>query len=130
MHNANKQRSRQRGFTLIEIMVVVVILGILATIVAPKLLSRPDEARVQKAKQDIKALEGALSLYKLDNFNFPDTGQGLQALVGKYVEKLPTDPWGNEYQYLIPGTESNYDLYSFGADGTPGGEDVNADITR
>jgi general secretion pathway protein G len=118
----------QRGMTLIEIMIVVVILGILGAIVVPNLLDRPDEARVQKAKQDIRAFEAALSLYKLDNFNYPDTSQGLQALQGKYIERISKDPWGNDYQYVSPGSTGAFDVYSLGADGQSGGEGVNADI--
>ena len=121
-------KNKQQGFTLIEIMVVVVILGILATIVVPKLLDRPDQARVEKAKQDIRIFDSAISLYKLDNFKYPDTGQGLQVLQGKYLERLPKDPWGSDYQYLSPGTNGSYDILSYGADGTPGGDGVNADI--
>lgn len=134
--------SNQRGFTLIEIMVVVVILGILAAIVAPKLLNKPDEARVTKATADIKGLEQALGLFKLDNGFFPSTEQGLQALVSKpatgripakypdggYLKKVPNDPWGNTYIYLAPGSHGDFDLISYGADGEAGGEGKNADI--
>jgi general secretion pathway protein G len=130
------------GFTLIEIMVVVVILGILAAVVVPKIMSRPDEARVTRAKQDIRAMEAALALYRLDNFVYPTTDQGLEALIqrpdnlaqstnwkqGGYLERLPTDPWGRSYQYLQPGTNSEFDLYSLGADGALGGDGVAADI--
>lgn len=133
---------RARGFTLIEIMVVVVILGILAAIVVPKVMDRPDSARITKAKQDIRALESALNLYKLDNFNYPSTDQGLEALVrkpsgnpeprnwkqGGYLDRLPKDPWGSDYQYLQPGVRGEIDLFSFGADGRPGGDGMNADI--
>lgn len=132
----------QRGFTLIEIMVVVVILGILAAMVVPKIMSRPDEARVVAARQDIAALVQALKMYRLDNKRYPTTEQGLQALVSKpaqppvpeawkgggYVEKLPQDPWGHPYQYLIPGLHGEIDVFSFGADGAPGGEGLDADI--
>ncbi|MGH8506228.1 MAG: type II secretion system major pseudopilin GspG [Stenotrophobium sp.] len=135
-------RAAQRGFTLIEIMVVVVILGILAAVVVPRIMDRPDVARVVKAKQDIRVLESALNLYKLDNFNYPSTQQGLQALVtkpsgdpepknwkdGGYIKSLPKDPWGNAYQYLQPGTHGELDIFSLGADGKPGGDGVNADI--
>lgn len=140
--NIALQRSRNRGFTLIEIMVVVVILGILAAIVVPKIMDQPDKARVAKAKQDIQVLTTALNLYKLDNFAYPSTQQGLQALVSKpsgdpaapnwkpggYIQRLPTDPWGHPYQYLQPGTHDEYDLFSLGADGKPGGDGLNADI--
>ncbi len=123
-------------------MVVIVILGILAAVVVPKIMSRPEEARIAKAKQDIRALETALDLYKLDNFNYPSTQQGLEALVSKpsgdppannwrpggYLRKLPKDPWGNPYQYLSPGVHGEYDVFSLGADGKPGGEGPAADI--
>ena len=130
------------GFTLIEIMVVVVILGVLAALVVPKVMSRPDEARVIAARQDVAALVQALKLYKLDNLQYPSSDQGLQALVVKpaaapvptnwkpdgYVERLPKDPWGRDYRYLHPGQHGEIDVYSLGADGEPGGEGNNADI--
>jgi general secretion pathway protein G len=136
------QRRTQGGFTLIEIMVVVVILGILAALVVPQVMSRPDQAKVTVAKGDIKAVAAALDMYKLDNFAYPSTQQGLEALVKKpsgnpqpknwnrdgYLKRLPKDPWGNDYQYLSPGTQGQFDLYSFGADGKPGGSELNADI--
>jgi general secretion pathway protein G len=135
-------RRRQGGFTLIEIMVVVVILGILAAVVVPRIMDRPDEARVTKAKQDIRVLESALALYKLDNFSYPSTQQGLDALVSKpsgdpepknyktggYIKSLPKDPWGNAYQYLSPGSKGEIDIFSLGRDGKPGGEGMDADI--
>jgi general secretion pathway protein G len=139
----NKVCRNQRGFTLIEIMVVVVILGVLAALVVPRFLNRPDEARVTKAQVDIKSLEEALGLYKLDNSYYPSTEQGLRALVNKpetgriptkyavggYLKKVPVDPWNNEYVYLSPGLHSNdFDLISYGADGEPGGEGTDADI--
>ena len=131
-----------RGFTLIEIIVVVVIIGILATFVAPKFLGRTDEARVVKAKNDIQALESALDLYKLDNYAYPTTDQGLEALIekpssdpvpnnwkeGGYIKKLQKDPWQRDYLYLNPGEHAEIDIYSLGADGIEGGEGPNADI--
>lgn len=134
--------ARARGFTLIEIMVVVVIIGLLAAIVAPKILGRTDDARVAKAKQDIRALESSLELYKLDNFYYPTTQQGLEALVtrpagepqpknykqGGYIKSLPKDPWGNPYQYLQPGVKGEFDIFSLGSDNKPGGEGAAADI--
>ncbi|MFC1681505.1 type II secretion system major pseudopilin GspG [Pseudomonadota bacterium] len=133
---------RQRGFTLIEIMVVVVIIGLLATLVLPRVLGRQDQAMVAKAKVDIQAISSALKLYKLDNFNYPSTSQGLEALIkepggdppaknwkrGGYVERLPTDPWGNPYQYLSPGEKMEFDVWSYGADGRSGGDETNAEI--
>lgn len=134
---------KQRGFTLIEVMVVVVILGILAAVVVPRVMDRPDQARITKVQNDVRALESALNLYRLDNFNYPTTEQGLSALVvqptgtdaprnyrsGGYIDRLQQDPWGNDYQYLRPGRDGrDYDLYSLGADGRPGGEGANADL--
>jgi general secretion pathway protein G len=134
-------RSPQAGFTLIEIMVVVVILGILAALVAPNVIRRIDDARVTKARQDIRAYETALNLYRMDNFRYPTTEQGLEALVkrpvdpnirnwkeGGYIDGLKKDPWGNDYNYLAPGAHGDYDLYTLGADGQPGGEGQDADI--
>jgi general secretion pathway protein G len=132
----------QRGFTLLEVMVVVVVLGILAALVVPKIISRPDEARAIAAKQDIASLMQALKLYRLDNQRYPSTEQGLQALVvrptsaplapnwktGGYLERLPRDPWGNPYQYLNPGLRGELDVFSLAADGAPGGEGNDADI--
>jgi general secretion pathway protein G len=136
------QPARQHGFTLIEILVVVVILGILATVVVPRFLDKPDEARITRARTDIQALTTALNLYRLDNFNYPTTDQGLQALVaapsgsppapnwrqGGYIDRLPKDPWGGDYRYLAPGQRGDFDLYSLGADGQPGGDGAAADI--
>ncbi len=132
----------QCGFTLLEVMVVVVILGILAMLVVPKIISRPDEARVIAAKQDVASLTQALKLYRLDNQRYPTTEQGLQALIAKpattplppnwktggYIERLPKDPWGNPYQYLNPGVRGEIDVFSFGADGSPGGDGNDADV--
>jgi general secretion pathway protein G len=136
------RRTRARGFTLIEVMVVVVILGILAAIVVPRIMDAPDKARIAKAKQDIRVIESSLELYKLDNFVYPSTQQGLEALVsppsgdpparnwkpGGYVQNLPKDPWGNPYQYMNPGTHGEIDIFTLGADGKPGGDGVNADV--
>jgi general secretion pathway protein G len=132
---------RQLGFTLIEIMVVVIIIGLLAAVVVPQFLGRVDDARVAKAKQDIQAMESALTLYKLDNFRFPSTEQGLSALVqkpadpdirnwkeGGYLKRLNKDPWGHDYQYAYPGAQGEFDLFSFGRDGQAGGEGPDADI--
>ena len=135
-------RNHNLGFTLIEIMVVVVILGVLAALVVPKVMSRPDEARAVAARQDIASLAQALKLYRLDNRRYPTTEQSLSALVtkpslapvpdswkgGGYVERLPLDPWGKPYQYLTPGLRGEIDVFSFGADGVAGGEGSDADI--
>ena len=132
----------QGGFTLIEILVVVVILGILASIIVPKIMKRPEEARRTKAKIDIKAIETALNLYRLDNGVYPSTEQGLDALVTKpttgiipknwkeegYLDKDPKDPWGNPYVYLSPGLHTEFDLESYGADGVEEGEGKDADV--
>jgi general secretion pathway protein G len=131
-----------RGFTLIEIMVVVIIIGLLAAVIVPTVMHRVDDARVAKAKQDIQSLETALTMFRLDNSKYPTSEQGLQALVaqptdpsirhwkpGGYLERISKDPWGNDYQYVYPGTHGKeYDLFSMGADGAPGGEGLDADI--
>ena len=129
-----------KGFSLIEIMVVVVILGILASLVVPKIIHRPDEARIVKAKQDVLAIQNALDLYKLDNGVYPSTDQGLMALVVKpssnpiprdwkpYIKSLPKDPWGREYLYLNPGQHGEIDIFTMGAEGQPGGTGINAEI--
>ena len=132
------------GFTLIELMVVVVILGVLASLIAPRLLGRTDEAKIVKAKVDISAIETGLKLYRLDNGHYPTTEQGLMALVeqpsteplpmkwpqGGYLEReqIPKDPWNREFLYLSPGVHGEYDILSYGADGVPGGEGMDADI--
>lgn len=135
-------KKHQTGFTLIEIMVVIVIIGILASVVVPRVMDNPDKARAAKAKHDIQALESALDVYRLDNFAYPTTDQGLEALVtkpggspepknwksGGYIKKLRKDPWGNDYMYLSPGQNGEIDIYSLGADGAPGGDGVYADI--
>lgn len=125
-----RRPAMQRGFTLIEVMVVVVILAILATVVVPRIMDRPDQARVTKAKQDIRAVEAALNLYRLDNFRYPSTDEGLEALVPKYLDSLPMDPWSKPYFYLSPGEKGEFDLYSFGADSAEGGEGVDKDIAN
>lgn len=130
----------QAGFTLIEIMVVVVILGILAALIAPNVISRIDDAQITKVRQDIRALESALKLYRLDNFRYPTTDQGLDALVtppadpsarwpeGGYLDRIPRDPWERPYLYVSPGRESEYEIYTLGRDGQQGGEGLDADI--
>ena len=140
----SNNRLRDGGFTLIELMVVIVILGILAGFVVPRIMGRPEEARRMKARVQIESMETALKLYKLDNGVYPSTEQGIQALVeaptvgklpgawrnGGYLEKgkVPKDPWGGDYLYLCPGVHGDFDLFSYGADGEPGGEGKNADI--
>jgi len=142
LNRIHRRLPRFAGFTLIEVMVVIAILAILAALIVPKVMSRPDEARVVAAKQDIAALMQALKLYRLDSKRYPTTEQGLQALVarpsqapvpenwkaGGYVEKLPLDPWGKPYQYLNPGLHGEIDVFSYGADGVPGGEGFDADV--
>jgi general secretion pathway protein G len=141
-----KLKIESQGFTLIELMVVIIILGVLAMWVAPKIMDRPGEARQMKVRLDIQNLETALKLYKLDNGSYPSTEQGLQALVetpetgiipkkwkkGGYLEKgrVPNDPWGNDFVYLSPGLKGDFDIISYGADGVPGGEDENKDINN
>ena len=133
----NYKTYREQGFTLIEVMVVVVILGILAAILVPKVMDRPDQARVTKARQDIRALEAALNLYKLDNYVYPGTDQGLEALIekpsspeppnwkdGGYVDRLPLDPWKQPYQFLSPGAHGSIDIYSLGPDQQPSDDDI------
>jgi len=127
----------ERGFTLIEIMVVVVIIAILAALIVPKVMGRPDEARIVAARHDIAALMQALKLYRLDHQRYTTSEQGLAVLAARpaagpraeaYLERLPNDPWGNPYQYLIPGLHGDVDVFSYGADGRAGGEGANADI--
>jgi general secretion pathway protein G len=140
----NRRRALRsaHGFTLIEIMVVVIIIGLLAAVIVPNVISKVDEARITKAKSDVQALETALTMFRLDNSKYPTTEQGLAALVtqptdptikhwrpGGYIQRVSKDPWGNDYQYVLPGTHGKeYDLFSMGADGQPGGEGNDADI--
>jgi general secretion pathway protein G len=140
--NRPSSSRRHSGFTLIEIMVVVVIMGVLAAMLVPRLMGRTDDARILAAKQDIATLMQALKLYRLDNQRYPTTEQGLQALIarptngpqpanwksGGYIDRLNKDPWGNIYQYMSPGTRSEVDIFSYGADGQPGGTGNDADI--
>jgi general secretion pathway protein G len=138
-----RRSGSESGFTLIEIMVVVVILGILAALVAPNVISRIDDAQINRAKQDIRAIESALQLYRLDNFRYPTTDQGLEALVnqpadptirnwrqGGYLDKVPVDPWGTPYQYVYPGQSGvgEFDVFTLGADNQNGGDGINGDI--
>jgi general secretion pathway protein G len=144
-HGATAARWRRRaraGFTLIELLVVIVIISVLAVVVVPRVLDRPDQARVARAKQDVATLENALKFYRIDNHVYPSTEQGLAALrskpatepqpanwaAGGYIDRIPDDPWGNAYQYLFPGLRGEFDVFSFGSDGKPGGEGVAADL--
>ena len=135
---------KNQGFTLIEVMIVVVILGILASIIVPKIMGRPDEARATRTLQDIRAITAALDLYRLDNYSYPTTEQGLEALVtkpanlpqgthwkqGGYLDQMPLDAWGKPYIYLKPGIHGEFDLYSYGSDGIEGGVESASDITN
>ena len=136
------QVCRQAGFSLLELMVVVVILSVLALVIVPRVIDRPDQARMVRARTDILAISSALKFYRLDNFRYPTTEQGLAALVsppssaplapnwaeGGYVDHLPKDPWGRLYKYLSPGAHGDFDVFSYGADGTPAGTGADADI--
>jgi general secretion pathway protein G len=137
-----RHHSRAQGFTLIELMVVIVILGILAGLIVPRIMGRPEEAKQLKAKMQMESIATALKLFKLDNGNYPTTAQGLMALVeqpetgnqiknwrkGGYMDKIPKDPWGNDFVYVSPGVHGDFDISSYGGDGTPGGEDKDKDI--
>jgi general secretion pathway protein G len=139
----SKARSRRaaKGFTLIEIMVVVVIIGLLAAMIAPNIMGNLDRAEINRARQDVRSIETALNLYRLDNFRYPSTDEGLQALVtnpgessapnwkaGGYLKSMPLDPWNRPYLYLNPGRQGEFDVFSLGADGQEGGDGNNADI--
>lgn len=142
MKSPSTRRSAEDGFTLVELLVVIVIIGLLATIVAINVIPATDKARVEKAKADVATIEQALDQYRLDNLNYPGATEGLQALLsppatlaqparyrrGGYIKKLPDDPWGRAYRYAVPGKKGPFDIYSLGADGQPGGEGDNADI--
>lgn len=133
---------RDAGFSLLELMVVVVILSILALVIVPRVIDRPDQARVARTQSDIAAISSAINLYRLDNFRYPTTEQGLQALITRpasdpvppnwaangYMDRLPVDPWGQPYQYLQPGVHGDFDVFSYGADAVPGGTGPDADI--
>jgi general secretion pathway protein G len=137
-----RHHTHAQGFTLIELMVVIVILGILAGLIIPRIMGRPEEAKQLKAKMQIESISTALKLFKLDNGNYPTTAQGLQALVeqptndnliknwrkGGYMDKIPKDPWGNEFVYVCPGVHGDFDISSYGGDGVPGGEDKDKDV--
>ncbi|HBD13638.1 MAG TPA: type II secretion system protein GspG [Porticoccaceae bacterium] len=139
----NRLRQDLAGFTLIEIMIVIVILGVLAALIVPNVIGRPDEARVAAARSDIRSVGNALELYRLDNFRYPTTDQGLEALVEEptteplpsnwnpegYLKRIPTDPWNNAYLYLSPSADAAYEIISLGADGREGGENVDQDIS-
>ena len=135
-----KKQKKETGFTLIEIMVVVIILGILTAIVAPNIIGRVGDAQISAAKQDIRNIESAFRLYRLDNFNYPSNEQGIKALTtkpvgqntrnwkGPYLNRMPLDPWGNQYLYMHPGLNREIDIYTYGRDGRPGGSGDDADI--
>ncbi|WP_306131406.1 type II secretion system major pseudopilin GspG [Roseivivax marinus] len=139
---APARRASDRGFTLLELMVVVVILSILALVVVPRVIDRPDQARAARAQSDVAAIASAVNLYRLDNFRYPTTEQGLSALVappsqppapenwatGGYMDRVPEDPWGRPYQYLSPGVHGDFDVFTYGADGVAGGTGADADI--
>jgi general secretion pathway protein G len=132
----------EAGFSLLELMVVVVILSILALVIAPRIMGRPDQARVARVQSDLAVVQSAVKLYRLDNFRYPSTEQGLRALVTRpatepvpqnwaqngYIDRLPVDPWGTQYQYLFPGIHGEFDVFTLGADGVTGGSGIDADL--
>ncbi len=126
----SRRSNRQGGFTLIEIMVVVVILGILAALVVPAIMDRPDHARKVRAKQDVRTITSALNMYRLDHFDYPTALEELATGSNKYLERVPSDPWGRPYNYAYPGHrgDTKFDIYSYGVDGTEGGNELDADI--
>lgn len=142
LRRSDERGDAESGFTLVELMVVIVIIGLLATVVMINVLPSQDRAMVEKTRADISTLGQAMEMYRLDNLSYPGAGEGLQALVsppptlaqparyrsGGYIKKLPNDPWGRPYQYVVPGRKGAFDIYSLGADGAPGGENENADI--
>ncbi|MCG6902165.1 MAG: type II secretion system major pseudopilin GspG [Rhodobacter sp.] len=142
MQRSKPESTGDAGFSLLELMVVVVIMSILALVIVPRIIDRPDQARVARVQSDLATLQNAVKLYKLDNLRYPTTEQGLQALVtaplsepvppnyaqGGYIDRLPQDPWGADYQYLSPGVHEDFDIFTFGADGVSGGSGANADI--
>lgn len=142
MSQTHRRRPADAGFSLLELMVVVVILSILALVIVPRVIDRPDQARAARALSDIAAIVAAVNLYRLDNFRYPTTEQGLEALVTRptsepqpqnwagngYMDRVPTDPWGRPYQYLQPGVHGDFDVFTYGADGVPGGTGADADL--
>lgn len=139
MHTVIHHRSVSRGFTLVEVLVVVVILGVLAAVIVPRVMDRPDEARKVRAAQDVAAIVAALNMYRLDNYSYPSSEQGLRALAekplgvenwrdGGYLARVPKDPWNREYLYQNPGQHGEIDVWTYGADGQPGGERANGDV--
>jgi general secretion pathway protein G len=128
LQQTKKRHTRHDGFTLIEVLVVVVILGILAAIVVPNIMDKPGQAKITKAKADIRAIESAFNMYRLDHHVYPTTDEGIEALVPDYLPRMPKDPWDQGYQYLNPGVQGKIDIFTLGRDGAQGGEGEDADI--